>query len=249
MDLVNQWPPVTRVLVISAALLSCLIHSQMINGSNWIFFADYVFQMPPKIPEVWRVFSSFMITGSGLSILFDCYFLYTYSSGLELGSPRFTEHGSYFVYITFLWTVITILGGYILGGMMLLSALILSLAYTFSQDNPNSNVTIFVLSFPAKYLPYALLFITLVSAGPVAAKVQASGLVAAHMYDFLTRIWPTFGNGRNYITTPVFVKRWFAPDTGTASARSYGTAFNPRQNVPSSNAWTGQRGPGRRLGD
>lgn len=141
------------------------------------------------------------------------------------------------------------LGGFILGGYTLLNALVLALAYTFSQDNPNSNVTIFVLSFPAKYLPYALLFITLVSGGPHGAKIQASGLVAAHMYDFLTRIWPTFGNGRNYITTPLFVKRWFAPEATTASTRSYGTAFNPRQDVPRNAAWSGQRGPGRRLGD
>jgi len=249
MDLLQQWPPVTRVLVVSAALLSCLIHAQMINGVNWIFLPDYIFQIPPKIPELWRIYTSFVITGSGLNILFECYFLYTYSSGLELGSPRFTEHGSYFVYITFLWSIITLLGGYILGGYTLLNALVLSLAYTFSQDNPNANVTIFVLSFPAKYLPYALLFITLVSGGPHAAKIQASGLVAAHMYDFLTRIWPTFGNGRNYITTPLFVKRWFTPGTGTTSTRSYGTAFNPRQEVPGNTGWTGQRGPGRRLGD
>jgi hypothetical protein len=34
--------------------------------------------------------------------------VYTYSSGLERGSPRFTEHGSYFVYVVFLWTSITV---------------------------------------------------------------------------------------------------------------------------------------------
>jgi Derlin-2/3 len=122
------------------------------------------------------------------------------------------------------------------------------MAYLFSQDNPNANVTIFILNFPAKYLPYVMVFITLVSDGPQAAKVQLSGLIAAHLYDFLTRIWPTFGGGRLLITTPLFVKRWFTPEGAGVQARAYGTAIQPRQNVPSNNAWSNQRGPGRRLG-
>ena len=141
------------------------------------------------------------------------------------------------------------LGGYVLGGTMLLQCLILAMAYTFSQDNPHSNVTIFILTFPAKYLPYALLFLTLVSAGPDVAKIQLSGLIAAHLYDFLTRIWPTFGGGSNWLPTPIFVKRWFTPEGSQVQERSYGTAVNPRQNVPPNNNWSNQRGPGRRLGD
>ena len=131
---------------------------------------------------------------------------------------------------------------------MLLPCLILALAYTFSQDNPNANVTIFILTFPAKYLPYALFFITLVSTGPDQAKVQLSGLIAAHLYDFLTRIWPTFGGGSNWLPTPIFVKRWFTPVGTRVQERSYGTAVPARQDVPSNNNWSNQRGPGRRLG-
>jgi Derlin-2/3 len=132
---------------------------------------------------------------------------------------------------------------------MFLQPLILAFAYTFSQDNPNTNITIYILTFPAKYLPFALIFLTFVMDGPTAAKHQLAGLVAAHAYDFLTRIWPTFGGGRNYIKTPDIVKRWFGGEP-VAQGRSYGTAFQPRQNVPSANT-TGftQRGPGRRLGD
>jgi Derlin-2/3 len=143
------------------------------------------------------------------------------------------------------------IGGYGLSAVLLLNPLILAMAYTFSQDNPNSNVTIFVLSFPAKYLPFALLFITLVSGGPMAAWQQSSGLFAAHMYDFLTRIWPTFGGGANWLPTPAFVKRAFAPEGGSVEQRSFGTVFQPRQDAPpaANNAWSNQRGPGRRLGD
>ncbi len=118
---------------------------------------------------------------------------------------------------------------------------------------------------------------TLVMGGLNATMIQASGLLAAHLYDFLTRIYPAFGGGRNYIVTPEFVRRWFAGPAGRRgpTTRSYGTAFVPDiagragtqqrggQQQPARGASAGgfasgfasgvsglwnNRGPGRRLG-
>jgi Derlin-2/3 len=141
--------------------------------------------------------------------------------------------------------------GVLLKGYIFLQPLILAFAYTFSQDNPNTNITIYILTFPAKYLPFALIALTLIMDGPNAAKQQLTGLVAAHLYDFLTRIWPTFGGGRNYIQTPERVKKWFGGGGAqpTPVTRSFGTTFQPRQEAPRPDGWSGQRGPGRRLGD
>jgi Derlin-2/3 len=138
--------------------------------------------------------------------------------------------------------------GFYLKGYVFLQPLILAFAYTFSQDNPNSNVSIYIVTFQAKYLPFALLILTFILDGPNAALNQATGLVAAHLYDFLTRIWPTFGGGKNYIQTPAFVKRWFMDGTRPVQSRSYGTAFGRREQAPGNENWSGQRGPGRRLG-
>ena len=135
---------------------------------------------------------------------------------------------------------------------MLLQPLILALTYTWSQENPNANATIFVLTFPAKYLPYVMLFMTAVSGGIQGVYVQLSGLLAAHLFDFLTRIWPTFGGGRNLLPTPPMVKRWFAPANVRVHQRSYGTAVHPGAASDAAAAaregWSGTRGPGRRLG-
>ena len=90
-------------------------------------------------------------------------------------------------------------------------------------------------------------------AGPEAAKIQFTGIVAAHLYDFLTRIYPTFGGGRNYVFTPYFVRRWFGGDKPNSGVRGYGTAFRPadqearRATASGFSAWAG-RGSGRRLG-
>lgn len=121
----------------------------------------------------------------------------------------------------------------------------------------------FIITFQAKWLPLVMLAMTFVMESPGAALVQGSGLVAAHAYEFLVKIWPEYGGGRKLINTPQFVANWFAPAAGTAQQRGAGTAYaaRPAQNVPqrqggSGGGWASgfsggnwsERGPGRRLG-
>lgn len=142
------------------------------------------------------------------------------------------------------------------------TALLLALAYTFSQDNPHRQQTFFVISFSARYLPYVMLALTFVMTGGSMDRVysQAMGLLAAHAYDFLTRIWPTFGGGTNWIDkiTPNSVRRAFgdgAPSSASAVSRGFGTSFRPAAASPAGQStgrstgfsWGG-RGQGRRLG-
>jgi Derlin-2/3 len=153
--------------------------------------------------------------------------------------------------------------GGILGAFTFLPALTLAYAYTFAQDNPTRQVSLFIMTFDAKYLPFGLLLLSFVMAGPEVTMAQLSGLFAAHLYDFLTRIWPTFGGGKNYIYTPAFVKRLFGAAPGSVQNRGYGyavegrgrTAGAPGSNAePSAGRSTGAStqwnslGPGRRLG-
>lgn len=157
--------------------------------------------------------------------------------------------------------------GGILGGYTFLQPLTLAFVYTYAQDNLDRRVSMFVLQFKAKYLPYAMLLMTFVMSSPTAALQQATGLVAAHAFEFLTRIWPTYGGGRNYLETPQFLKAWLGDARAVPRTRGYGTAFNtggrPVNAAPAgrpaaagapSTAWSsafsgwGQRGQGRRLG-
>jgi len=103
---------------------------------------------------------------------------------------------------------------------------------------------------PAQYLPYAILLLTLILLSPTDALVQATGLVAAHLYDFLTGMYPKFGGpSRNLLPTPRFLDRIFGARLVTE--RPYGTAFQPAQRVPGEPAWGlewGRFGKGHRLG-
>jgi Derlin-2/3 len=155
--------------------------------------------------------------------------------------------------------------GFYLGALLLLSPLTLALAYTYAQENPNRQVSYFIVTFSSKYLPYAMLAMTFVMASPQQALIQSTGLVAAHAYDFLAKIWPEYGGGRQLISTPQFVRNWFQSPGGTPIQRGAGTAYSARTtgsqtqqsgqgggaggltNRLGGAAW-GTRGPGRRLG-
>lgn len=163
-------------------------------------------------------------------------------------------------------TGLQLLGGIWLQGMVLLSPLTLALAYTYAQENPQRQMNYFIVTFSAKWLPYLMLAMTFVMDSPAAALLQATGLVAAHLYDFLTKYWPEYGGGRRIVWTPQFVQQWFAPAPGAGRQRGYGTAFAgrpanvPQQRTGSSGGWAsgfsgggsggawGSRGAGHRLG-
>lgn len=115
------------------------------------------------------------------------------------------------------------------------AALTTALAYTYSQDNRGKRVTFYIITFNVIWLPWALIGMTFLSGGPFAALVQGTGILAAHAYDFLTRLYPTFGGGRNVIQTPTFVKKWFGGSGGSSGGRppivvkSYGTSYAAQQ--------------------
>ncbi|RMZ80522.1 hypothetical protein DV737_g2923, partial [Chaetothyriales sp. CBS 132003] len=250
-------PPVSRTIVAAMFVESLLVYSRLLN-SYWVPFApSLIFKL--WIPQVWRLATPFLITGGGFSFVFDLYFTWTYATGLELNSSRFTQPGDFFTYVVFCAVVIILTSGFLLGSQIFTSSLLLAFIYTFAQDNRGTKAHFVIVQIPVEYLPWAMLTLTLVTGGPAAAMDQGSGLVAAHLYDFLTRLYPTFQGGRNWIQTPTPVKRFFGTNTRTRTATTtpYGTMFRPaaaaQYQTPQSqsrgwtSSWSG-RGQGRRLG-
>lgn len=56
--------------------------------------------------------------------------------------------------------------------------------------------------------------------------LQLCGLVAAHLYDFLTRLWPEFGGGSNLLPTPAFMSR-LVPTPARVQDHGFGQSFRP----------------------
>ncbi|CRG88550.1 Derlin-1 [Talaromyces islandicus] len=259
MDVFWAAPPVARTLTALTCLESALVYGGLLNGYHIVFLPGQIFKL---LPEVWRLATPFLLTKPQLSFLFDLYFMYTYSSGLEKNSPRFLRSGDFLTYVVFVGAVIMLLANFLFGSVIFTSALIMAFIHTWSQDNRGKQVHFYVVQIRAEWLPLALLGVNFVMAGPTAAMIEGTGIIASHLYDFLTRIWPTFGGGRNYITTPAFVHNLF--DDSRSSSRGYGAAYRPAQagqarqagqagqSSGASSSYFGSswstRGAGRRLG-
>ncbi|KAK2749150.1 hypothetical protein FQN57_006765 [Myotisia sp. PD_48] len=256
MDLYMTLPPVARTITAAALVESALAHGGVLPFVHVLFLPSKIFKI---FPEIWRFISPFLLTAGGFGFLLDLYFLYKFSSDLEVNSPRFAQTGDFVTYVFFVATVILLTSGGLLGNIVFTSALIMAFVYLYAQDNRGKKVSFYIIQIPAEYLPWAMLLLTFVMGGVPALLSEGTGILASHLYDFLTRIYPAFGGGKNYIKTPLFVQRYFASHGFTRAHGGY-RMNRPAEREPPSSAtasgswfpsvggsWKG-RGAGRRLG-
>ncbi|KFY05151.1 hypothetical protein O988_00224 [Pseudogymnoascus sp. VKM F-3808] len=257
-DMFFAAPPVTRTLTALTFVISVAVYAGLVpHLYGWIFFHhSLIFKFPPQL---WRFATCFMLSGPRFGILMDPYYLYTYGKQCETGSSKFTKPGDFFYYLVFVSLALLGVNYAFFGNAYILtSALFTAFAYTATQDE-GGQTRIFILDIPTRSVPLALCFMTFVSIGELhPALVQATGILVAHLYDFLTRLYPKFGGGVNILTTPAFIRRLFEPKVVSVSNKTYGTSFQPaapRAAASGSEAPGGvlpeawkSRGSGHRLG-
>ena len=78
-------------------LMSAAVHFGMLSGTYIIFHQYFLWKFPPQI---WRLFTAFLLTGPQLGLLFDAYFSYQYLSQLERG--RYSKKEDLLWYLTFI---------------------------------------------------------------------------------------------------------------------------------------------------
>jgi len=105
MDMYWAAPPISRTLAAAAFFLSVSCHTGMLSFGYVIFYLGQFLKFPPY---VWTIVTSFLITGEGIGIILDTYFLYTYSSQLEIATPRVSGPGDYITYLLFVCSVILV---------------------------------------------------------------------------------------------------------------------------------------------
>jgi len=101
-----------------------------------------------------------------------------------------------------------------------------ALTYTYSQENAQAEAQFFGFSFRMQYIPYCLLFLTFVQAGKAAALSQATGLVSAHAYLYLTTIYPRTHRSRSLLSTPSLLTRLLPGRPAQNGNRGFGQVFN-----------------------
>jgi Derlin-2/3 len=96
-----------RTITALTVAVSALGFSGMISLDQYVFISRYVFTVK-IVPQVWRIFTAFLITKPKFGILLDPYFLYQYGSGLERESSRFAQPGDFFMYTMFVGSAIVV---------------------------------------------------------------------------------------------------------------------------------------------
>ena len=85
--------------------MSALGYGGIISLVNYIY-ANQVVLTTRMVPQVWRIFTAFLITKPKFAILLDPYFLFQYGSAIERESSRFSQPGDFLVYTVFVGSVI-----------------------------------------------------------------------------------------------------------------------------------------------
>jgi len=250
MDGYWRTPPLARTLATTIFVSSVAFYLGFLPG-RWLFFHyQLLLKMPPQI---WRLATGFLISQPKLGIILDPYFVFSYASQLETASPKFSRKEDLAWYLVFVCSVIMIVDTALgLSSGFYLQGLILALAYTATQDQRGVKANFFFITIPAQLVPYTMMFVSLLMVGPNIFIQQLCGLFAAHLHDFLSRLWPEFGGGSNLLPTPSFLSRLVAAGS-RLEQRAYGTAF--RAPGPGRESGSGPlpaswetRGTGHRLG-
>lgn len=87
--------------------MSGLGYAGIMSLSTYVFYMPFIFTTK-MWPQLWRIFTAFLITKPKFAILMDPYFLYQYGSLLERESSRFTQPGDFFIYTAFVSAVIVV---------------------------------------------------------------------------------------------------------------------------------------------
>lgn len=94
-----------RTFAATVLLTSICVHFGILPYTWFYFHYLEIFKIPPQI---WRFFTSFLITGPKLGIVMDTYFIYQYTSQLETAHPKFNRKEDLLWYMVFCSLVIIV---------------------------------------------------------------------------------------------------------------------------------------------
>ncbi|KAL1839573.1 hypothetical protein VTJ49DRAFT_1394 [Mycothermus thermophilus] len=256
MDAYLAQPPIARTLTTAVFVTSVSVHLLGWLPATWLYFdTEFLFRFPP---EIWRLVTSFLLSDPQLGIIMDSYFVFQYLKQVETANPKFTTKEDVVWYLMTVGSFIIFINRVILGsGAFFLPGLIMALTYTACQDQRGAQAGFFFFTVPAQTVPYCMILMSFLMR-PWIIPMQISGIVAAHLHDFLWRLWPEFGGGPRILATPSFVS--YLVQTPRNLNRGYGTAIRPSGSGAGTGRTTGAstgsvlpdswktRGAGHRLG-
>ncbi|KAG1463721.1 hypothetical protein G6F56_005223 [Rhizopus delemar] len=219
--------PITTRFLLSAMVTTTTVSSLgFVNPSSLIlYWPDVKYRL-----QIWRLVSCFFVNRLSLDFAFNAYFFYTNS--LQLETHVFQSQPADYVFFHLFTGGLQLIAASVLKLYVLSDGILLSTIYLLSQHFRDSPVWfMFGIRLKALYLPWAIIAQKFVMSGGDIPKSSIAGLLSAHLYYYLTTIYPSQG-GRRFLQTPDFIKQLFVT-----------RPRNPATNVFGRHTW----GSGRRL--
>ncbi|KAF8380552.1 hypothetical protein HHK36_028040 [Tetracentron sinense] len=198
-------PPVSKVYGVACLMTTSAYYLQLYNPWNIALFYGKVL----KTFQVWRLVTNFFFLGP-FSFPFAFRLLMIARYGVLLEKGPFDKRTADFVWMLIFGALSLLVIAAIpffwdpfLGG-----SLVFMIVYVWSREFPNARISIYgVVSSKGFYLPWAFLALDLILGNPL--KSDIIGMVAGHLYYFLTVLHPLAG-GKFIFKTPLWVHKFVA---------------------------------------
>ncbi|KAI4377641.1 hypothetical protein MLD38_015237 [Melastoma candidum] len=210
-------PPISKAFGTICVAATAAFHLGLFNP----YYAALLYKLVFTRFEVWRLVANFFFLGK-FSVNFGIRLLMIARYGVQLENGPFQRRTA-----DFLWMMI-------FGCLSLLAlaaiplfwtpflgvSLVFMLLYVWSREFPNAQVNIYgLVTLKAFYLPWAMLALDVLFGSPIIPDLL--GIIAGHLYYFLTVLHPLAG-GKELLRTPKhkLVARLRLGQPGTATARA-----------------------------
>ncbi|KAL5853458.1 hypothetical protein ACOSQ3_008576 [Xanthoceras sorbifolium] len=223
-------PPISKAYATICVVATAAFHLGLYSPLTIALFYEPVFSHF----QVWRLVTNFFFLGK-FSINFGIHLLMIARYGVQLEKGPFERRTA-----DFLWMMI-------FGALSMLAlaaipmlwtpflgvSLVFMLIYVWSREYPSAQINIYgLVNIQAFYLPWAMLAMDVLFGASLLPDLL--GIIAGHLYYFLTVLHPLAG-GRNKLKTPTWVHKlvghWRVGYPATARVepeRATGGAFTGR---------------------
>ncbi|XP_057765218.1 derlin-1 isoform X2 [Salvia miltiorrhiza] len=192
-------PPITKAYGTACLVVTVVCQIGLLSPADIAYFSILDWQ-------VWRLITNFFFLGK-FSINFGIRLLMIARYGVQLENGPFQRRTADFLWMMLfgalsllVLSIIPIFSSPFLG-----ISLVFMLLYLWSREFPNANINLYgLVTLKAFYLPWAMLCLDVIFGSPIVPDLL--GIIAGHLYYFLTVLHPLAG-GKNILKTPAFIHK------------------------------------------
>ncbi|XP_021687017.2 derlin-1.2 isoform X2 [Hevea brasiliensis] len=196
-------PPVSKTYGVACLMTTAAYYLHLYNVRNIALFYEDVI----KRFQVWRLITNFFFLGP-FSFPFAFRLIMMYGVSLERGP--FDKRTADFVWMFFFGALSLLVMAAVpmLWSPFMGVSLVFMIVYVWAREFPNARINIYgLVSLKGFYLPWAMLALDLIFGNPLMPDIL--GMVAGHLYYFLTVLHPLSG-GNFVLRTPLWVHKLVA---------------------------------------